>query len=164
MRQPILRVVVVAISFLAVLGASQLMSAPAAHAAPLYIECATTTETDNIFVSGTYNPTYYGANEWVVYYDLRRDVHDGTACEIQIVGRVFPSSGCWSGTIAVNATQLFPTYGDLQGAYGQVSTTTCSPSHAVYRGPWAGASSGTTYEISAYQLGGSAIAVTSFSL
>ena len=59
------------------LPATAAFAAQRTHTAPLqprYVECATTSETDNVQVNGNHNPFNDDlGNQWVVYYDLKRD-------------------------------------------------------------------------------------------
>lgn len=110
---------------------------PHAPARPHWIECSTTNETDNIQPGGN-NPFWDDlGNEWVVYYDLTRDSHDGVPCDMRVDVRIFNPApdGNWNGTVDVYAI-MNGNY--LSSSYGQVSSSGTYQYHFVWRGPWFG--------------------------
>lgn len=153
------------------LPTSAALAAQLAPASPkqayLSTECQTTTETDNIQVNSSRNPFWDDlGNQWVVYYDLKRDSRDATPCSMRVDIRIFNPSpdGSWHGTVDVLAFEN-GTY--LSASYGQVSSSGTYQAHFVWRGPWFGANLGSSYQIETNEFNGSNVyarAYTNFSL
>jgi len=122
---------------------------------PQYFECQYTNETDNIQVNnGSYNPFRDDLdNQWVIYYDITRDVHDNVPCEMRVVMRIFNPSpnGAWHGTADVYAyvNGYYNSY-----SFGKVSGSGTYQYHFVWRGPWFGADYG-FYQIEIDEFNGS---------
>lgn len=130
---------VLALPTTAALAADQ---APASPHHPQYIECQYTNETDNIQVNNGSNPFWDDlGNQWVVYYDITRDIHDNAPCSMRVDIRIFNPApdGSWHGTVNI--------YAYVNGAYNSYSYLQFNGSstyqyHLVVRGPWFGADFG----------------------
>lgn len=129
----VLVAVVLALPSTAALAAHLALTLPSQ---PRYIECASITETDNIQVNSSSNPFWDDlGNQWIVYYDVQRDSHDGSACNMRLVMRIFNPSpdGSWKGTAVLAA---FDEGVMVSNARGQVSGSGTYQAHFVWRGPW----------------------------
>jgi hypothetical protein len=124
------------------LAAQQALAVPQR---PHYVECATTSETDNVQVNGSRNPFNDDlGNQWIVYYDLKRDSHDFAICEMRVVVRIINPGpdGAWKGTVDVFAN----INGQYDSAsYGKTGGSGTYQAHFVWRGPWFGADSGSFF-------------------
>jgi hypothetical protein len=133
---------------------------------PDFIECQYTNEYDNIQVNSLGNPTYDDlGNQWVVYYDITRDIHDNVPCDMRVVVRIFNPApdGSWRGTV-----QVFADHNNVYdpSSYGKVSGSCTYQYHFVWRGPWFGGDFG-SYHIEIDEFNGSNTygrAITDFSL
>lgn len=154
---------VLALPTTAALASDQALASP--HH-PQYIECQYTNETDNIQVNSSQNPFWDDlGNQWVVYYDITRDIHDNATCSMRVDIRIFNPApdGSWHGTVDVLAYEN-GTYNSY--SYGQVSSSGTYQYHFVWRGPWFGADFG-SYQIETNEFNGNNVyarAYTNFSL
>jgi hypothetical protein len=159
----VLIAVVLALPTTAALAADQSSASPQ-H--PQYFICQYTYETDNIQVNGSRNPFWDDlGNEWIVYYDTTRDVHNDQLCDVRVDVRIFNPApdGSWRGTVDVLAyvNGAYDSY-----SYQKVNGSGTAQAHYVWRGPWFGGSTG-SYQIESNEFNGSTVyarAYTNFTL
>lgn len=161
----VLVAVVLALPTTAVLAAHL---GPASPQHSQYLECSSTTETDNIEVTnGSRNPFWDDlGNEWIVYYDIKVDNVMDLPCSMRVDIRIFNPApdGVWKGTANVFA-DANGSY--LSASYGQISASGTYQAHFVWRGPWFGANRGSSYQIETNEFNGSNVyarAYTKFTL